>query len=115
VVAIPQVGDYTTDISDAPPNRSKPVAPMFALLSFTLIYATKLLLIKIGFFREANARHLDARDDWTSQKLPVFRVLRCACRQGKCMTRSAISVPLGCWFDTDEILGRHSFTLPICV
>jgi hypothetical protein len=23
------------------------------------------------------------------------------------MTRSAISVPLGCWFDTDEILGRQ--------
>ena len=33
VVAIPQVGDYTTDISDAPLNWSKPVAPMFAFLS----------------------------------------------------------------------------------
>jgi len=33
VVAIPQVGDYTTDISDAPLNWNKPVAPMFAFLS----------------------------------------------------------------------------------
>jgi len=34
VVAIPQVGgDYTTDISDAPLSRSKPVAWTFAFLS----------------------------------------------------------------------------------
>jgi Integrase core domain len=33
VVAIPQVGDYTTDISEAPLNWSKPIAPMFAFLS----------------------------------------------------------------------------------
>ena len=32
VVAIPQVGDYATDISDTLLNWSKPVAPMFALL-----------------------------------------------------------------------------------
>ena len=47
------------------------------------IYPTKLLLIKIGFFREANSLHLNALDDWTRQRLPVFR-LRC-CQQGKCI------------------------------
>ena len=50
VVAIAQVGDYTTDISDAPLSRSKPVASMFAFLErkcrFSLIYPTKLLLIQ---------------------------------------------------------------------
>jgi hypothetical protein len=42
--------DYTTDISDAPLSRTKPVASMFAFLErkcrFSLIYATKLLLIQ---------------------------------------------------------------------
>jgi hypothetical protein len=33
VVAIPQVGDYTTDTSDAPLSRNKPVASTFAFLS----------------------------------------------------------------------------------
>jgi hypothetical protein len=37
-----------------------------------LIYATKLLLIKTGFFRDTNSLHLDALDDWTRQRLPVF-------------------------------------------
>jgi hypothetical protein len=32
---------------------------------------------QIGFFREANSPHLNALDDWTRQRLPVFR-LRCA-------------------------------------
>ena len=32
VVAIPQVGDYTTDTSDATLSRSKPVASTFAFL-----------------------------------------------------------------------------------
>ena len=45
----------------------------------SLIYPTKLLLIKIGFFRQANSLHLDALDDWTRQRLPAFR-LRCALR-----------------------------------
>jgi hypothetical protein len=51
---------------------------------FSLIYATKLLLIKTGFFRDTNSLHLDALDDWTRPRLPVFR-LRCACQQGKCI------------------------------
>jgi putative transposase len=33
VVAIPQVGDYTTDTSDAPLSRNKPVASTFAFLN----------------------------------------------------------------------------------
>jgi hypothetical protein len=33
VVAIPQVGDYTTGISDAPLSWSKPVASTFAFLT----------------------------------------------------------------------------------
>jgi hypothetical protein len=49
---------------------------------FSLIYATKLLLIKTGFSRDTNSSHLDALDDWTRQRLPVFR-LRCACQQEK--------------------------------
>jgi hypothetical protein len=49
---------------------------------FSLIYATKLLLIKTGFSRDTNSLHLDALDDWTRQRLPVFR-LRCACQQEK--------------------------------
>jgi len=68
--------------------RQAQVAPMFAFLSgnaaFPLIYPTKLLLIKIGFFREANSMHLDALDDWTRQRLSAFR-LRYACQQGKCI------------------------------
>jgi hypothetical protein len=51
---------------------------------FSLIYATKLLLIKTGFFRDTNFLHFDALDDWTRQRLPVFR-LRCACQQEKCI------------------------------
>jgi hypothetical protein len=45
----------------------------------SLIYPTKLLLIRIGFFRQANSLHLGALDDWTRQRLPAFR-LRCALR-----------------------------------
>jgi len=30
---------------------------------FSLIYRTKLLLIKTGFFRDTNSLHLDALDD----------------------------------------------------
>ncbi len=73
-----------------------------------MIYATKLLLIKTEFFRDMNFLHLDALDDGTRQRLPVFR-LRCACQQGKCIdeicdqraTRILIET-------TDGILGRHS-------
>ena len=54
VVAIPQVADYTTDISDALLSLSKSVASTFAFLErkcrFSLIYATKLLLIKPDSF-----------------------------------------------------------------
>jgi len=61
---------------------------MFAFLEhkcrFSLIYPTKLLLIQTGFFRDTDSLHLDALDDWTKQRLPVFR-LRCACQQGKCI------------------------------
>jgi hypothetical protein len=46
-------------MSDAPLNWSKPVAPMSERkCCFSLIYPTKLLLIKTGFFREANSLHL---------------------------------------------------------
>jgi hypothetical protein len=51
---------------------------------FFLIYATKLLLIKTGLFRDKNSLHLDALDAWTRQRLPAFR-LGCACQQGKCI------------------------------
>jgi hypothetical protein len=43
---------------------ASPVASTFALLErkcrFSLIYATELLLIKTGFFRDKNSLHLDA-------------------------------------------------------
>jgi hypothetical protein len=42
------------------------------------------LLIKTGFFRDTNSHHLDALDDWTRQRLPIFR-LRRAGQQGKCI------------------------------
>ena len=88
VVAIHRSGDYTTDTSASLLSRSKPVASTFAFLErkcrFSLIYATKLLLIKTGFFRDKNSLHLAALDDWTRQRLPAFR-LRCAWQQGKCI------------------------------
>jgi hypothetical protein len=53
---------------------------MFAYLErkwrFSLIYPIT------GFFRDTDSLHLDTLDDWTRQRLPVFR-LRCACQQGK--------------------------------
>jgi len=49
-----------------------------------------------GFFRDKNSLHLDALDTWTKQRLPAFR-LGCAANKESASTRSAISVPQGCW------------------
>ena len=57
-----------------------------------------------GFFRDTNSLHLDALDDWTRQRLPVFR-LRCAANKETSVHRgSAISVPQRCWWG----YGRNS-------
>jgi hypothetical protein len=85
--------------NNSPGTRSKPVASTFAFLErkcrFSLIYATKLLLIKTGFFRDTNSLHLDALDDWTRQRLPVFNSDVLANKESA-STRSAISVPQEC-------------------
>ena len=98
-------GDYTTDINDALLSRSKSVASMFALLSGN--YATKLLLIKTGFFHDKNSLHLDALDAWTRQRLPAFR-LGCACQQGKCIHEICDERATRMLVDRDGILGRHT-------
>ena len=71
-----------------------------------MIYATKLLLSKTGFFRDKNFLHLDALDDWTRQRLPAVS-LRCACQQGKCIHEICDWRATRMLVDRDGILGRH--------
>jgi len=54
------------------------------------------LLIKTGFFHDKNSLHLEALDAWTRQRLPAFRLGWLANKESA-STRSAISVPQGCW------------------
>src|SRR5215469_14763897 len=88
VVAIPQVGGlhHRYQRRAAQPEQAGCLDGCLPerKCRFSLIYATKLLLIKTGFFRDTNSLHLDALDDWTRQRQPVFR-LRCACQQEKCI------------------------------
>jgi hypothetical protein len=108
VVAIPQVGGASLL------SRSKPVASTFAFLErkcrFSLSYATKLLLIKTGLFRDKNSLHLDALDDWTRQRLPAFR-LRCACQQEKCIHEICDWRATRMLVDRHGILGRHKMKM----
>jgi hypothetical protein len=67
---------------------------------------TRLLLTKTGFFRDTNSLHLDVLDDWTRQRLPVFR-LRCAGQQGECIDEICDWRATRMRIDADGVLGRH--------
>jgi hypothetical protein len=92
--------DNTTDTSASLLSRSKPVASTFAFLErkcrFSLIYATKLLLIKTGFFRDKNSLHQMHSTTGRGRDCQHLDSDMLASKESA-STRSAISVPQGCW------------------
>src|SRR5205809_149594 len=109
-------GDYTTDSSDAPLSRSKPVASTFAFperkCRFCLIYPTKLLLIQ---HRIVSCHSLPAlgstRRSCDTQTPDPPSPLRLSARSP--VHQRDLRSP--CHKDADGILGNHRLGDRLCV